>query len=256
MFEQALVTGRKTQTTRNVVLAMLLQSIAVALLVIIPMMFVQNLPEARTVSYLIAPPLPLPPPPPAAGRTVQPKVVKALTPKVFNPNTLTEPKTVAKVAADLPQPELAALSSAGGVPGGVPGGIAGGQIGGVLGGVIGGVPQAAPPPPPPPPPQAEAAKPAPERVRVFGNIEAAKLEHQVLPVYPVLAAQARVQGVVKLSAVISKDGRVEDLKVISGHPLLISSAMDAVRQWVYQPTILNGNPVEVQTEVDVTFQMS
>jgi protein TonB len=120
--------------------------------------------------------------------------------------------------------------------------------------VIGGVPQA--PPPPPPPPQTEAPKPEPERVRVFGNIEAAKLEHQVLPVYPVLAAQARVQGVVKLSAVISKDGRVEDLKVISGHPLLISSAMDAVRQWVYQPTILNGNPVEVQTEVDVTFQMS
>jgi protein TonB len=255
MFEQALVTGRKAQTTQNVVLAAILQSIAVALLIIIPAMFVQKLPEVTTVSELIAPPLALPPPPPAAGRTMQPKVVKAVTPKVFNPNTLTEPKTVSKVAVDLPQPELAALPSAGGVPGGVPGGIAGGQIGGVLGGVIGGVPQAAPPPPPPPP-QTEAPKPAPERVRVFGNIEAAKLEHQVLPIYPVLASQARVQGVVKLSAVIGKDGHVEDLKVISGHPLLISSALDAVRQWLYQPTILNGNPVEVQTEVDVTFQMS
>jgi hypothetical protein len=118
MFEQAFVTGRKTQTTRNVGLAIILQSIAVALLVFIPMMFVQNLPEERTVSYLIAPPLTLPPPPPAAGRTVQPKVVKAITPKVFNPKTLTEPKTIAKIAADLPQPELAALPSAGGVAGG------------------------------------------------------------------------------------------------------------------------------------------
>jgi len=115
------------------------------------------------------------------------------------------------------------------------------------------VPSAAPPPPPPPP-RAEAPKPMPERIRVGGQVEAAKLVHEVLPQYPVLASEARVQGIVRLSAVISKDGRVEDLKVISGHPLLIASAMDAVKQWVYQPTYLNSQPVEVQTEIDVTFQ--
>ena len=77
-----------------------------------------------------------------------------------------------------------------------------------------------------------------------------------MPEYPVLASEARVQGVVKLSAVIGKDGHVEDLKVISGHPLLIASAMDAVRQWVYQPTYLNSQPVAVQTEIDVNFRQS
>ena len=255
MFEQTFVTGR-VRRTRSVVLALILQTMAVALLIVVPLMFVQQLPQVETIGYLVAPPPP-PPPPPPAGRASQPRPVRTVaTPKTFNPAHLTEPKTVPAVVASN-QPEIAPPEIQGGVAGGVPGGVPGGQIGGVLGGVIGGVPTAAPPPTPPPPPQQETPKPAvPERIRVGGQVEAAMPEHEVLPQYPVLAAEARVHGVVKLSAVIGKDGHVEDLKVISGHPLLIDSAMNAVRQWIYQPTYLNSQPVEVQTEIDVTFQQS
>ena len=80
--------------------------------------------------------------------------------------------------------------------------------------------------------------------------------NEVQPVYPRLASSARVGGVVRLKAVISKDGRIQNLTLISGHPLLVQSAMDAVRQWTYKPTVLNGNPVEVDTEIDVTFRLS
>jgi protein TonB len=75
-------------------------------------------------------------------------------------------------------------------------------------------------------------------------------------VYPPLAKQARISGTVKLAAVIAKDGTIQDLKVISGHPLLIPSALEAVKQWVYQPTLLNGEPVEVSTQIDVNFTLS
>ena len=106
----------------------------------------------------------------------------------------------------------------------------------------------APPPPPPPPPQ--------QRVRVGGNVIAANLISQVKPVYPPLAKQARIQGVVVLEAEISKEGTIDNLKVITGHPLLIQAAIDAVRQWRYKPTMLNNEPVPVVTTITVNFAFS
>ena len=146
-------------------------------------------------------------------------------------------------------------SGVGGVVGGVPGGVAGGSPGGVLGGIIGSVPTSAPPPPPPPPAKVEKPK-TPSRITIGGNVQQAKLVRQPKPVYPPLAKQARISGVVHLAAVISKDGTIQDLKVISGHPLLIPAALEAVKQWVYQPTLLNGEPVEVSTQIDVNFTLS
>jgi TonB family protein len=96
----------------------------------------------------------------------------------------------------------------------------------------------------------------PARIRVGGNVQQTKLVSLPPPVYPPLAKQARIQGVVKLNATIAKDGTVQHLEVISGHPLLIQAALDAVRQWVYQPTLLNGQPVEVQTDIDVNFTLA
>ena len=141
----------------------------------------------------------------------------------------------------------------GGVVGGVPGGVAGGTPGGVLGGIIGSVPSARcclrlrllP-----------VKKVAPKRITIGGNVQQAKLVRQPNPVYPPLAKQARISGVVHLAAIISKDGTIQDLKVISGHPLLIPAALEAVKQWVYQPTLLNGEPVEVSTQIDVNFTLS
>jgi protein TonB len=124
----------------------------------------------------------------------------------------------------------------------------------VIGGIISSVPQAAPPPPPPV--VKEAPKPvAPQRIRVGGNVQQAKLVNQPKPVYPPLAKQARIQGTVRFNAIIGRDGAIANLQVVSGHPLLVPSALEAVRQWKYQPTLLNGEPVEVVTQIDVNFTL-
>lgn len=93
-------------------------------------------------------------------------------------------------------------------------------------------------------------------LRVGGNEQATKLVRQPRPAYPVEAKAARIQGVVKLFAVIAKDGTISRLEVMSGHPLLVPSALEAVKNWAYQPTLLNGVPVEVQTQIDVNYTLS
>ena len=123
---------------------------------------------------------------------------------------------------------------------GVEGGIAGGVVGGIVGGLL-----EAPPPPPPPP----------EPVRVGGNIQAPTKVTDVEPRYPPVAQAARVQGVVILEAVIGPDGRVTDVKVLRSVPLLDEAAIEAVRQWTYTPTLLNGVAVPVIMTVTVNFQL-
>jgi protein TonB len=112
-----------------------------------------------------------------------------------------------------------------------------------------------------PVPKARESKPAPaptatKRVKVGGAVKPAEIVRRVIPVYPPLAKQARVQGTVKLIGIIATDGTVQQLHVISGHPLLIQAALDAVRQWVYRPTMLNGEPVEVESPIDVNFTLA
>ena len=106
------------------------------------------------------------------------------------------------------------------------------------------------PPPPPPPPSGT------ERIRIGGNIQASKLISKQSPIYPPLAKQARVQGTVRYSVIIGKDGHVLNIQLVSGHPLLVPAATDAVKNWVYETTLLNGQPVEVITQVDVNFTLS
>jgi protein TonB len=231
-----------------------LQVVLIVVAVIIPMIWFDVLPTAQLQSFLVAPPPPPPPPPPPAAAPPV-KVVKVI-PRQFDAGKLMAPKVVPKEVATIKEEELPPpTSGVGGVVGGVPGGVAGGTPGGVLGGIIGSVPSAAPPPPPPP--KKEEPKAAtPQRIKVGGNVQSAKLVRQPRPVYPPLAKQARISGVVKLSAIISKDGTIQHLEVISGHPLLVPAALEAVKQWVYQPTLLNGEPVEVQTQIDVNFTLS
>ena len=140
-----------------------------------------------------------------------------------------------------PPPPPPAASAPEGSPaggGGAPGGVPGGVVGGIV-------------PPPERAPQAPESKPQP--IRVSGNVQAAKLIRQPQPAYPPLAKQARIQGTVRLTAVIGADGAIQQLQLISGHPLLVPAAQEAVRQWVYQPTLLHGEPVEVVTQIDVVF---
>ena len=136
----------------------------------------------------------------------------------------------------------------GGVIGGVPGGIPGGQLGGVIGGIISAsstlnaVPKLAPV--------------MPKRLRISQGVISGQLIRKLEPRYPPLAQQARIQGQVVLNAVISKTGVVENLELVSGHPMLVPAALDAVRQWRYRPYLLNGEPVEVETTITVTFHIA
>jgi protein TonB len=132
----------------------------------------------------------------------------------------------------------------GGVPGGVPGGIAGGSAGGVIGGILSSAAVAVP----------KAATPT--RVRVSQGVSAGLLIRKVQPNYPQLAKQARIQGQVVLQAEISKDGTIQNLQLISGHPMLAPAAIEAVKQWRYKPYLLNGEPVAVDTQVIVNFSLS
>ena len=122
--------------------------------------------------------------------------------------------------------------------GGVPGGVPGGQMGGVLGGII----------------DSTSTSPkiaTPQRVRVSAGVAEANVLRRVEPAYSPLAKQARIQGDVVLRVVINQQGEVENLVVLSGHPLLVQAAIDAVKQWRYRPYLLDGKPVEVETTVTI-----
>lgn len=148
-----------------------------------------------------------------------------------------------------------------GVVGGVSSGVIGGVPVGVLGGIAGGIVQQIPVITDAGPTAAAAAQFAPPangmmRVRVGGNVQAANLTRKVTPAYPPLAKQARISGTVRFTALIGTDGSILALQLVSGHPLLVESAQDAVKQWMYKPTLLNGNPVEVITQIDVNYTLS
>jgi protein TonB len=224
-------------------LAYIFEVMIVGVMILVPLIYTEALPKAQLMTFLAAPPPPPPPPPPAAAAP-PPKIFHRVSVEDIMRAPTVIPKTIAQVKDTEPPPNAV------GVVGGVPGGIPGGEMGGVMGGVIGSLGSAAPPPPPPPKPQ------APKRIRVGGQVESARLIFQPKPDYPPLAKMARIQGTVRLDAVISKDGTIQDLKVISGHPLLVKAALDAVQRWRYQPTMLNGDAVEVATEIDVNFTLS
>ncbi|HME59518.1 MAG TPA: energy transducer TonB [Terracidiphilus sp.] len=242
MFEEMLVSGAKERTNKpwTVVVSMILQVLFLLILILIPLIYTEALPKAMLSSILLAPPPPPPPPPPPA--VVQAVRIKPMV-RLMDAGKLVAPKAIPKDINIIKEEELPPDAGMQGIAGGVPGGVAGGSMGGVLGGVIG---VKAPPPP----------KVTPKRVMVGGNVQAARLVNKVQPLYPPLARQTRISGTVKLHAIIGKDGSVQQLQMVSGHPLLVQAALDAVKQWRYQPTLLNGEPVEVDTEIDVIFSLA
>lgn len=197
-------------------------------------------------TFLAVPP---PPPPPPASAAV---VVKAPpVHRVFeNAGKLLAPTVIPRNVAEIKEVPLPPDDGMGGVPGGVPGGVAGGSMGGVLGGVIGGVNTAIAAPLAP----KENKPKAP--IRVGGRVRQPQVIRSVEPVYPALARETHLQGVVVIDAILDESGNVVEMKVVSGHPLLIQSAVNAVKQWKYQPTYLNDEPVAVQLIVSVAFRLN
>jgi protein TonB len=209
-------------------------------MVLMPLIFTEALPKQQLMTFLVAPPPPPPPPPPAAAPV---KVVKQIQTDIVN-GALRTPTKIPQKIQMIKEDEAPPSMASAGVVGGVPGGIPGGQMGGVIGGIISSTPVAVP----------KVA--TPQRVRVSAGVTSGLLVRKVNPVYPPLARQARISGTVVLRAVIGKDGSIQNLSLVSGHPMLAPAAIDAVKQWKYKPYLLNGEPVEVDTEIQVNFTLA
>ena len=218
------------------------QVVLVSAIVAPVLFFTGALPEVPTMMAFVAaapaPPPPPPPPPPPAPAAKSPAPPSAKPAPSPGAAPVEPPSTI--------QPERPNDEGDFGVPGGVEGGIAGG----VLGGVVGGLPADIPPPPaPPPPPRAP--------VRVGGQIQAPALLRRVDPVYPDVAVAAHIRGVVILEAVVDREGRVVDVKVLrTANRLLDDAAITAVRQWQYRPLVLNGLPEPFVLTVVLTFSFT
>lgn len=243
MFEDSLVeSGGRLKGKRGTITAVsfILQVCLLGVLVLLPLIFTEALPRQQLMTFLVAPPPPPPPPPPPAAAPV---VVKKIQSELDN-GQLRTPTAIPKKIQMIKEDEAPPNTGVAGVVGGVPGGVPGGTMGGVLGSVMSGMPTAVP----------KAA--TPQRVRVSQGVSQGLLIHKVQPAYPPLARQARIQGTVVLQALIGKDGAIQNLHVVSGHPMLTGSALDAVKQWRYKPYFLNGEPVEVETTINVNFTLA
>jgi len=220
-----------------------IQVVIVGVMVLIPLIFTEALPKAQLMTFLVAPPPPPPPPPPAAAPV---KIVHQVQTDIINGQLRTPTKIPQKVQMikedEAPPPVMATTGVVGGVPGGVPGGSMGGVLGSIAsaGANVAALPKIA----------------TPQRVRVSSGVQSGLLVRKVQPTYPPLARQARIQGTVVLQAQISKNGDIENLQLISGHPMLAPAAIEAVKQWKYKPYLLNGEPVEVETTVQVNFSLA
>ena len=200
--------------------------------------------RAFTSTLLIAPP---PPPPPPAAPAVA--GIKAQAPKrVFvQQGKLLAPTYIPKQIAQIKEAPLES-DLMGGVEGGVPGGVPGGQLGGVIGGIVGSVGQTRVPVP-----SAVGQSRAP--VRVGGKIRPPRILVKTTPMYPPLARSTKTQGVVEIEAIIDPQGNVIEMRAVSGPPLLIHAALEAVKTWKYEPTYLDDTAVAVELVATVTFQL-
>ncbi|HET9802988.1 MAG TPA: TonB family protein [Candidatus Acidoferrum sp.] len=245
LFAEALLELSPTRPKSNgkrVFYSVLIHTLVLLALILPPLYFTDTINFKQfTQTMLVAPPPPPPPPPApqALVKAVPPKHVFTNAGKLVAPTVI--PQKIAMIKEEQLEPDL------GGVAGGVPGGVPGGQMGGVLGGIISDASRKT------------AIAPAPVQnktpLRVGGRIKPPRILSRINPNYPPLARQTRIQGDVVLDAVIDTEGNVVQLQVVSGHALLIQAALEAVKQWKYEPTYLNEQAIPVQLIVNVTFRL-
>jgi protein TonB len=238
MFDQTFVTGSaKTLKPWTVAVSLVLQTLGAAVVLILPLLHVAALHAPEKTFYWL--PLKAPPPLP-----VQPQPIVRSS-RLVRRGIFIAPTAVPRhidMTADLPN---------------IAPGLDSEPVGPVL--MPATLPVFQPSVPAPQPPVA-MTRPAPplsaNPVRVSGGAQAARLIFAPKPEYPALAKAARVQGVVRMEAIIGRDGAITNLRVVGGPPLLVAAAIAAVQQWRYHPTLLNAEPVEVATEIEVNFTLS
>jgi periplasmic protein TonB len=235
MFEQSMLLPSAPGKKAGALAASLAaQSLAVGTLLLIPLLYTDRLPFVQLQLPTFLPPTPPPEPvkPQAAPhRRTVPRIWNPLTAPTSIPPLNTQPEII----DDAPAP-LTSIDTGAFLPP---------SLGAIFSRVL---------PPPPPPQVAEVTVSKP--ITVTSDVQAAKLLRKVIPVYPRLAIAAHISGTVRLMGVVAKDGTVQQIRVVSGPALLVEAALDAVRQWVYRPTMLNNKPVEVIAPIDVIFTPS
>ena len=241
MFADTLLDHQKDQHSHRgwtTLASFALQALCVGIVLLLPLLYTEGLPQLQLMGTIAAPSPPPAPPPPTRPRSSSTSHQSNLV-----GNHLMQisqiPRVIQNIVETEPPPAREVFGT--GVPGGTG---APGSTGTVLDSL--GSSNFAPAPVLRP-----SAPPPPVSRMVEGS-----LIYKVQPSYPALARATRVQGQVVLRAVISRTGTIESLQVVSGHPLLVRAAIDAVRQWRYRPYVLNGDPVEVETEVTVNFVLS
>jgi protein TonB len=207
------------------------QAMALSLLLLMPLIWIQGPPKLQ---WFEPPQILTPPPAPSASGQ------RPIRSSNISGGQLQQPPTIPTTIANLNEPQVGSAPDLGDA------GVAGGT--GARRGVIGSIGPSVEVAPPPPP-----ASTHPIRVSHWAE---GNLIHRVQPIYPPIARQARIQGPVELRAIISKTGTIEHLTVESGHPMLVKAAMEAVQQWRYRPYLLNGEPIEVETEITVNFVLA
>jgi len=232
MFDQTFVDIKKKAPPYALALSLFVQVLVLGVSLLIPLLYTQVLPSVSLRSVLAAPAPPTPPPPAPPARALV-KTQARSNERVFSVPAPMLSRPTARQSDALPPPEVGLSEWPGGVyegPGLTTGGVA-------------------------PPPPAPRKTPPPTAVRIGGGVSEANVIHRVQPLYPPLARTTRVEGIVEFTATISKEGMIENLQLVRGHPLLVNAAREAILQWRYRPTLLNGEPVEVITDIIVKFRL-
>jgi periplasmic protein TonB len=240
VFEQSLLINHDHKRPWNFLASLSVELLVVSLAFLIPLLYRDHLPEFHWRDITVGP-APLPPPPVAPATTNNHPSASG-TPSVaprplFHLGTGTARHPVAlgvELTTEAP-PSLGIGGATNNIGTYIPNYVAG-------------------PPPPKPAPPVQKAPSAP--IQVTSDLQMAKLLRKIIPEYPQIAKSARISGVVRLIGTIGKDGTIQNLQIVSGHPMLARAALEAVRQWIYKPTMLNGNAVEVIAPIEVTFTLA
>jgi periplasmic protein TonB len=240
VFEQSLLLNENTKRPWNFLASLGAELLVVSLALLSPLLYRDHLPAVHWKDIVVGP-APLPEPLPVAPTSGRSSPIQAPSqprpfPLVFDHKIGYEQHAPVDFAVEAP-PGLASGTLAGETN----------MLGRFIPNVV-----ATPPPAKPP---VEAHKPPTAPIPVGGDVQMAKLLRKVIPEYPAMAKAARISGTVRLIGTIGKDGAIRNLQLVSGHPMLARAALEAVQQWVYKPTLLNGIPVEVIAPIEVNFTL-
>jgi periplasmic protein TonB len=242
VFEQSLLLNQDTKRPWNFLASLGAELLVISLALLIPLLYRDHLPEVHWKDIMVGPaPQPEPRPVAQSSRGTSTTQVRSLVrPLYLDPRAglLSTPAASIDLTLDAP-PTLGA-------------GYGGSNT--TLGTFIPNVVAALPPEPKRP--EVETHNPPSGPIPVTSDLQMAKLLQKVIPAYPPIARAAGISGIVRLIGTIGKDGTIQNLQVVSGHPMLARAALEAVRQWVYKPTLLNGKPVEVIAPIEVSFTLA